>query len=142
MSIRGHMHTYSLGSIRARLHGSATPWVLSLLLLAQGLVPLQSHTRLAVNEAGIVVAVCTLEGIVEQTLQLEIDQQPAPAAPDSAPNPAMLFSQIMAEAMLALDAEQPAWLALKVSEPPPAVVGTPVRRPHRLASIRAPPSLV
>jgi len=142
MDTRGHMHIHSLGSIRARLHGSATPWILALVLLAQGLIPLQSHTRLAVNEAGIVVAVCTLEGVVEQKLQLDIDQQPTPVDPDSPPNPAMLFSQLMAEALLAVDAVQPLWLALQVSEPAPAVIGTLVRRPHRLASIRAPPSLV
>ena len=142
MNGRGHIHNHLLSSMRARLHGSAVPWMLALVLLAQGLIPLQSHTRLAVDDAGIVVAVCTLEGVVEQALLPELDPQPAPAAPEFDPNPAMLFSQLMAEAMLVLDAIPPTWLSLQVSEPPPLVIGTPAGRPQRLTSIRAPPSLV
>jgi len=143
MNSRGHLKNHLLGSMRASLRGSAVPWILGLLLLTQGLIPLQSHTRLAVNDAGIVVAVCTLEGVVEQTLLPELDQKlPVPDAPEFDPNPAMLFSQLMAEAMLVLDAIPPTWLSLQVSEPPPPVIGTPAGRPQRLTSIRAPPAQV
>ena len=127
--------------------GSLVPWFIAVALIAQAMIPLQSHTRLAVDERGMVVEVCTLDGIVEKTVStddgiptlIDHDQD---SDSDTDPTPAMLFSQLMAEALLALDAVQPAWLSLQVSEQPPAVLGIVIRRPHRLASIRAPPSLV
>lgn len=116
-------------------------WALSLLLLTQAMIPLQSHTRLAVDDQGMVVEICTLQGVKQQSLRLHPGDAPDSEDTDSQASPAMAFSQLMAEALLALDMVQPAWLALQVSELPPPKTRSPHRRPHRLATIRAPPSL-
>jgi len=129
-----------LTAMRGLSRQGVVPWIMALLLLAQALFTLQSHTRLEVNDQGLVVQVCTLGGIVEMQVD-SIPGSPAPVDIDNESNPAMSFSQLMAEAMLALAAAQPAWLSLRASDQPPAIVGTPVRRPLRLSAIRAPPFL-
>lgn len=136
-----------LSAMREFGSGSLVPWFVAITLIAQALIPLQSHTRLAVDERGMVIQICTLDAIVEKTVSIEdsistlLDRN-KDSDTDTDPTPAMLFSQLMAEALLTLDAVQPSWLTLQVSELPPAVLGTVIRRPQRLTSIRAPPSLV
>ena len=136
-----------LGAMRDFGRHGVMPWFVTIALIAQAMIPLQSHTHLAVDERGMVVAVCTLDGVVEKTVSTSdglppLTDQETHFDSDTDTNPAMLFSQLMAEALLTLDAVQPAWLALQVSEQPPAVIGSVTRRPDRRASIRAPPSLV
>jgi len=147
MTFQAHNHPPVLSAMRTFGRNNVMPWLVSLVLIAQAMIPLQSHTRLAVDESGMVVEICTLDGVVEKTVSTQsgiptLIDHPSDPDSDTDPTPAMTFSQLMAEALLALDAAQPSWLALQVSEPAPAVIGTLVRRPHRLASIRAPPSLV
>jgi hypothetical protein len=136
-----------LNAMRVFGRDSFVPWFIAIALIAQAMIPLQSHTRLAVDERGMVIEVCTLEGIVEKTVSAadgtpELTEHDTDFDSGADTTPAMLFSQLMAEALLALDAVQPAWLALQVSEQPPAVIGTVTGHPLRRASIRAPPSLV
>ena len=142
-----HHDTNLLNTMRDFGKGSVVPWFIAITLIAQAFIPLQSHTRLAVDEHGMVIAICTLDGMVEMTLSTEpgapgLDDPDSAHDTDADPTPAMTFSQLMAEALLALEASQPSWLALQVSEHAPASIGSPFRRPDRLASIRAPPSLV
>ena len=77
----------------------ALAWALSIALVAQVLVPLQSHTRFAADESGQVVLICTLAG--NKTISLdEFLGRDAPvddAGLDEIHNPAMLFSQLLAE---------------------------------------------
>lgn len=131
----------SLPTPRAQPGQKTLAWVLSLLLLAQAVIPLQSHTRLAVDDQGMVVEVCTLLGPEQQALSLRHAEAPDSDDTDSQASPAMAFSQLMAEALLALDMVQPSWLALQASEIPSPETRSPYRRPHRLATIRAPPGV-
>jgi hypothetical protein len=71
--------------------------LLSLLILAQGLLPLQAHTILEHNAHGHVIVVCTWQGPRSETLALPGD---SPAAPADRPTPAMLFSEALASADL------------------------------------------
>lgn len=71
--------------------------LLSLLILAQGLLPLQAHTVLEHNAHGHVVVVCTWQGPRSETLALPGE---SPAAPADHPTPAMLFSEALAAADL------------------------------------------
>ena len=127
-----------LRSIRHQGQRLAVLWMLASLLLAQALIPIQSHTRWAVADDGQVVEVCTLHGTVS------VD--PATGEPlaeqDDDRTAAMAFSLLLAEALSGHIEIQPAWLALLSTPVPPAVIGMPTQRPLRHAHIRAPPSLV
>lgn len=130
-----------LHRLRDRKRRSTVLWLLAFVLLAHTFIPIQSHTRLVVDGDGIVVEMCTLQGTT--LVELPIDgTQHAPSTDDSKLSPAMAFSQLAAEALLGTPDTQPAWLSLVTREPPPAVIGTPTRRPLRSFRIRAPPSLV
>ena len=72
--------------------------LLSLLLLLQGLFPLQLHTVLVRDDNGQLLEVCTLEGIKTVVL----DEHGNPVSDSTKGNErsaAMAFSQLMAEAM-------------------------------------------
>ncbi len=74
-------------------------WSLSFLLLAQTLIPLQSHSRFDTGENGQVVLICTLVGSKTISLDERFGRE-APvddSGPDEIRNPAMLFSQLLAE---------------------------------------------
>jgi hypothetical protein len=130
-----------LGTLRHPQQRASVLWLMALLLFAQALIPIQSHTRWAVADDGQVVEICTLQGTVLMTLHA--DGQPAePAAERSDRGPAMAFSLLLAEALSTHIDIQPAWLALAAVESSPAVIGTLTRRALRHAHIRAPPSLV
>ena len=114
------------------------PWLLGFIMLGQILIPLQSHSRLAVDERGIVVEVCTLDGLSERTIYPG-GEHPQPDDGDRQYSPAMVFSQLLAEALLNLAAVQPVWTSLAVEERPPATIGTlPPSFSHHTV-IRAPP---
>lgn len=113
---------------------------MAMLLCAQALIPIQSHTRWAVADDGRVVELCTLHGTV--LVDAATGQPLADPDQDDSRSPAMAFSLLMAEALVGHAIVQPVWLALRVAEIAPAVIGTPMWRMLRHTSIRAPPSLV
>ena len=73
--------------------------VVSLLLLSQGLFPAQMHSQLVKDDGGHLVEVCTLHGF--QTIVLDDNGQPLGEKSQNDPqrSPAMLFSELMAEAV-------------------------------------------
>lgn len=112
--------------------------LLSLVLVVQGLLPLASHTTLAVDGRGEVVQICTLDGL--QTRFLDHEGRLAPDAPPGNDiNPAVEFSQLVAEAVGAFqpalapspDYEPAAVPAFRRAILPGSVAG--------LRAIRAPP---
>jgi hypothetical protein len=142
MKTLGTFESSLLSRMRGLGRRPLLPWLLGVLFLAQALIPLQSHTRLEVNDQGIVVEVCTLDGVTSVVLHLN-DQSPRQdGGDDEQRSPAMAFSQLMAEALLDLAAVQPTYISLAASIQPPAVIGTPSFSDSRLTSIRAPPSQV
>lgn len=123
------------GSAHRRI---ALVWSLVLMVFAQTLIPIQSHTRWAETDDGRLVEICTLHGLVTvdaSTGALNADRLDTRTA-------AMDFSQLMTSAVSGTVSVQPAWLALVAVEHPPAVIGTPTQRPSRFTQIRAPPYLV
>lgn len=72
---------------------------LSLVLLLQGMFPSQLHTKLVMDANGRLIEVCTLSGI--KTVALDDAGNPIEGKGqyDGQPSPAMLFSQLMAEAV-------------------------------------------
>ncbi|MDZ7752848.1 MAG: hypothetical protein U5S82_14545 [Gammaproteobacteria bacterium] len=72
--------------------------LLALLLVVQGLLPVASHTTLAVDGRGEVVQICTLDG-----LQTRVVDQQGRLSPEAPPgddiNPAVQFSLLTAEVL-------------------------------------------
>lgn len=138
MFVPWRQQTSPLDRLRRQRGRLAVLWILSLLLFAQALIPIQSHTRWAVADDGRVVELCTLHG----TVLVDADTgQPLAEQDDEGRSPAMAFSQLLASAVSGHAVAQPAWLALVAIESPPAVIGIPTQRTLRLAHIRAPPAL-
>lgn len=142
ISYRQQSLSQMLGRFRRGEYRRAWLCLMSLLLLAQVLLPIQAHTRWAVNDQGQVIELCTLHGSVMMTLTRDGKPQPAAQPQQDDRTAAMSFSLLLAGALSAVPEIQLAWLALSTVDTPPAVIGTPTQRPLRLASIRAPPSLV
>ncbi len=110
--------------------------LLALLVLAQGLLPLQAHTVLEPDAQGHVVVVCTWQGPRNETLVLPAG---TPSAPSDQPTPAMLFSEALAAADLPHPPPPPVALytrADSVAESAPTTVVPPRLAVH---PIRAPP---
>lgn len=139
MKILGTFESSLLSRMRELGRRPGLPWLLGILLFAQTLIPLQSHTRLEVNDQGIVVEICTLNGVTSMVLH-QNDEAPYQDGGDEPRSPAMAFSQLMAETLMDLASVQPAWTRLAATIHPPAVVGEPSLSNSRLTSIRAPPS--
>lgn len=122
-----------LARIRHRRRPVLLNGLLALLFVAQVVIPIQSHTRWAVDDNGHVVEICTLHGTVNTD----------PASDESTSrSPAMAFSLLLAEALCAHIDIQPSWLALLFVPTSPAVLGRPTQRSVHHALIRGPPSLV
>jgi len=138
MTVSGQRGRSLLGDMRHQARDGVLLWALALLLFAQALIPIQSHTRWAVADDGRVVELCTLHG----TLARPADGDLSPAGQDDGRSPAMAFSHLLASAITAQPVIQPAWLTLVSRESPPAAIVLPAQRPLRLAPIRAPPALV
>lgn len=141
MLIRPQQYDSVFATLRQPHCRQAMLWLIGVLLLAQGLIPIQSHTRYAVSAAGVVVELCTLQGVrqvivdpLTGDLQMLDDHQGERSA-------AVDFSLLMAEAVVAHAEVQAGWLALIAVEPPPTVIGIPTPRHSSFASIRAPPSI-
>lgn len=75
-----------------------------MLLVVQGLLPVASHTTLAVDGRGEVVQICTLGGLQTRFLDHE-GRLASDAPPGDDINPAVQFSLLMAEALGALQPE-------------------------------------
>lgn len=138
MAISGQRSPALLGDLRHQARDGVLLWALALLLFAQALIPIQSHTRWALTDDGQVIELCTLHGTVvidDRTGKLISDQQ------EQGRSPAMAFSHLLASALIGQAVVQPVWLGLIVTETPPAVIGMPTRQLPRHARIRAPPVL-
>jgi hypothetical protein len=139
MAFHGQRSPALLGDLRHQARHGVLLWALALLLFAQALIPIQSHTRWALTDDGQVIELCTLHGTVavDETGKLvsDSDQQ------DQDRSPAMAFSHLLASALTGQAVTQPTWLGLIVRETPPAVIGIPTQRSLRHTPIRAPPVL-
>ena len=85
-----------------RKHSFVRRWVstISLLLLFQGLFPAQLHSELVKDSNGQLVEVCTLHGF--ETITLDANGNPIDddqSQNDFQRSPAMVFSELMAEAV-------------------------------------------
>jgi hypothetical protein len=111
--------------------------LLSLLILAQGLLPLQAHTVLDRDAHGHVVVVCTWQGPRSETLALPAE---SPSTPADRPTPAMLFSEAIAAADLPYIPPLPVALYTLSDSVGEGVTSSP--SPPRLCAhhIRAPPA--
>lgn len=113
--------------------------LLSLLLLLQGLLPVQLHTTLVRDDNGRLLEICTLEGI--QTLVVnERGELVSDFIKDNERSAAIAFSQLMTEALP--DVAEPLlihslFIALHYSQP--SVLSVP-STPSGLLPIRAPPA--
>jgi hypothetical protein len=110
--------------------------LLSLLLLLQGLFPMQLHTQLVRNDRGQLVEVCTIDGIRTVTVDFE---QPSSHTGDPERTAAMALSDLMSEATFELpDIHYPE--ADPVTGIMPLFSGVIHSLPHHgLRPIRAPP---
>jgi hypothetical protein len=72
---------------------------LVLSLLGQALLPVQAHSRWHVDGRGLLVELCTLQGL--QTVYVDpASDAPLPATPDADTSPAMVFSLLLGQAAL------------------------------------------
>jgi len=91
----------SYSTIRQASRSKTWVWLLSVLLLAQTFIPLQSHTQWKTNAAGKTVLVCTLQGTKQVVLDQfgeKVQQIESVHAADSERSAAVEFSQLMTEA--------------------------------------------
>ena len=127
-----------LSRVRHLGRNTVLHWTLALLFVAQALIPIQSHTRWAVDGNGHAIEICTLHG----TVSIDPANDGPVAGQQDDRTAAMAFSLLLTGALAGHTELQPAWLALLSVPTPPAVIGMPTQRPLRFAHIRAPPSLV
>lgn len=109
--------------------------VMLLLVFAQSLLPIQSHTRWVQSADGRLIEMCTLQGIVV------VDAADNGDLGDTAPSrsAAMSFSDLLTSAATGVPEAQPAWVALIATEFPPQITSTPTRQGVQQRPIRAPP---
>lgn len=126
-----------------RLTRAARYWryLLLLALVAQAMVPVQSHTRWQQHADGRWVELCTLQGTQLVRVDHDGDGQPS-AEYDQAASPAMLFSGLLSHAMAATI--PPACLQERRFLVPQAPCTIRPPRPPDLpdAPIRGPPALL
>lgn len=93
-------------------------WLLSFILYAQALFPVQAHTRLVQNADGQLVTICTLQG----NTQVQLDEPLVPTQ-QQAPNhnagytAAVAFSMVIGQALMATLPVIPYTTPIPVSEP-------------------------
>ncbi len=131
----------SFSPLRSASQVHSLTWLLAVTLLAQGLIPLQAHSRFAKDDQGQTILICTLAGT--QTISLDTwlgrDVAHDESTLDQGLNPAMLFSQLMADNTPVLGAltVQPYFLpAITTVELPQAALP---RVPFRSPRNRGPP---
>ena len=104
------------------------------LFFFQALLPVQAHSRIATDDQGIAVVVCTLQG--EQTVFLNLDaQQHAKPLPSAA----MLFSDLINDLAPAHGVLQPPALLLGLAQPVQQEISHVAGRPPVSPLSRAPP---
>lgn len=112
------------------------PWLLSYVLLAQGLFPIQAHTQWVVDPDGMVVTVCSLLG--ERTEVLEVDHDGSGAL-DGYHCPACLFSTLLGATVASTPTPTPDTLFRVTALSVDPVQGLPYIRKPLTRAIRAPP---
>ena len=122
-----------------RSQNQAVAWLCIFLLFAQNLVPLQSHTRLAKDQFGVLVSVCTLEG----TKQVQLDLPPIAGGEKSSseelPSAAVKFSTLLAESHLSTLEFRTDAVLIKVGSATESLIPSFRNNPHGWYPIRAPP---
>lgn len=109
------------------------------LLLMQGAIPLQAHTRLAHDASGQVVVVCTWDGTRTEV----IDAPDADPGSTEAPlSPACLFSQLLSSAAPAAASLSPVTLYQLVPGDETGACPSLATAPDDPYRIRAPPIIV
>jgi len=81
----------TLADLRQHRLGARLAWWLSALLVAQLMLPLQAHARIARDAHGVAVVICTLEG--PRTVQLALDGSDQVQHPHA--SAAMAFSDLL-----------------------------------------------
>ena len=87
----------SLNSLKRRHSRSCLARLMSALLLAQALFPLQAHTQWAQQQDGIFVLICSIDGAY--VVHLRGHQEDDDGSRGLNISPACTFSQLMAEAV-------------------------------------------
>lgn len=131
-----------LSDLRHAGHRTALVWVLACLLVAQALFPIQAHTRFAVDAAGEVVQICTLQGAKAVVLDPVTGEQQPASHDDDGRSPACAFSLLLAAAVASAAASLPGWVGLTTVADTPILPRAPAAPILRHSLIRAPPALV
>lgn len=122
-----------------RSQNRAIAWLCIFLLFAQTLIPLQSHTKLVKNHHGILVSVCTLEGIKQVELDLPPIAGEEKTSQQELPSAAEKFSTLLAESDVSVHDISTNTLLLKVSPARHPLVSSFETIQYGWYPIRAPP---
>lgn len=82
----------SMRSVNLKNANRLLPFLLSYLLLIQAAIPIQAHTNWVADNDGIIVLICTWQGL--QEVVLDVDQE-SPIQSDEHRAPACVFSQLL-----------------------------------------------
>lgn len=82
----------------SRYHQNQLAALLSLLLLLQGMLPMQLHTKLVRDQHGVLVEVCTIDGLQSVTIDFDTPVSEDGHSPDKERTAAMALSDLMSEA--------------------------------------------
>jgi hypothetical protein len=126
---------HALAHQRRRTKGYL-PWLLSYLLLAQALFPIQAHTQWVTDSDGMVVAICSLLG--ERTAVIDVEHDDTTVL-DEYRSPACLFSTLLGATVASSPIPVPEvrFLATVLQADP--VRDLPTLRNPLVQAIRAPP---
>lgn len=127
---------FALATQRRRSRGLIS-WLLSYVLLAQALIPIQAHTQWVTDSEGIVVVICTLQG--ERTAVIGGDKEDTDSL-DEYRSPACVFSSLLGSAAAShVILEIHPFFQATTSQNTPSQ-DPPVLGPNLASAIRAPPS--
>ena len=126
---------FSLAGQRRRTKG-ALGWVLTYLLLAQALIPIQAHTQWATTLEGMVVVICTLQG--ERSAVLGEGTEDTQIL-DEYRSPACVFSSLLGATVASDPITEPTALFLAVATAVGLPQNQPALGPSLSQAIRAPP---
>jgi len=124
-----------LSSHRRRSKG-LLPWLLSYVLLAQALFPIQAHTQWVTNPDGMVVTICSLLG--ERTEVIDVDHDDTTVL-DEYRSPACLFSTLLGATVASCPIPLPEARFLATALQADPVGERPTLRNPLVQAIRAPP---
>jgi hypothetical protein len=126
---------FALATHRRRSRGLLS-WLLSYVLLAQALFPIQAHTQWVTDPEGMVVVVCTLQG--ERTAVIDEDPEDGNAL-DEYRSPACVFSSLLGSTVASAATLEPSPLFLATVSQDTLLWDLPGLGPDRTPAIRAPP---